>query len=193
MELEDRLKAANASPDELKAAHEVVTTAMVAYSRAGYDPMEASVPHDTKYAHRMHGGLLSHSVAQDWHEAVNEWAYDRVCGYSRHQLVCDLCLCTKVQYWFRIRNVITGRSMTIGSECIQNWHSPGIVTAIEYDRKKLVKEQQKERRIADLEQAALADPWLASRLPSLRKKIEKYGRVFDEAADRVKAALKGTA
>lgn len=189
LEREDDLKAREAPEAELTAARAAVVAAMLAYDKAGFDPMEARIPHDKRYAVRMHGGLLARSEAQDWHEAVQEWTYGRQCGYSQHELVCDLCLCSKVKYWFVITNRVNGKQMQIGSECIQNWHSPGIVTAIEFDRKGLEKAQKKALRADELERAAKLDPWLQERLPKLRRTVEKYGKVFDEAEDRVRAAL----
>ncbi|MCD0175141.1 hypothetical protein IHN32_04140 [Deinococcus sp. 14RED07] len=189
LEHHDHLRKIKASPEDLDAALKATWKAMAAYSEAGHDPLEASVPHNRNYAIRMHGGLLVASQAQEWHEAVREWRYTRRCGRSPHVKTCELCGCTKVQYWFEIRNTVTDRTLVIGSECIQNWHSPGIVTAINYDRKQLEKVHKKELRLKELEQAAEKDPWLASRLPKLRATVEKYGKVYDEAECRVRAAL----
>lgn len=186
---EDHLLKSKAAPAALAAAREAVTDAMVAYDAAGFDPLEASVPHARTYAVRMHGGLLRHSVAQEWHEAVQEWTYGRSAGRSMTALVCDLCGCLKVHYWFELTNKVTGQTIRVGSECIQNWHSPGIVTAINFDRKRLEKAHKRELRLQDLEKAAESDAWLRARLPKLRQTIEKYGKVFDEAEDRVRAAL----
>ncbi|GHG37701.1 hypothetical protein GCM10017784_35180 [Deinococcus indicus] len=190
LEHEDHLRKIKASPDDLEAARRATGEAMSAYDEAGFDPLEASVPHNRTYAVRMHGGLLRHSVAQEWHEAVKEWRYGRNAGRSTTTLICDLCGCMRVQYWFELTNKKTGRTIRIGSECIQNWHSPGIVTAINFDRKGLEKAHRRELRLNELEKAAETDEWLRARLPKLRQTIEKYGKVFDEAEDRVRAALR---
>lgn len=189
LEHEDALQTRKASEEELRVAREAVLDAMCEYDKTGFDAMEAGTPHDKRYARRLHGGLLSFSHAEEWHEAVSEWRYTRLCGHSPHDTVCDLCGCSHVRYWFAIENRVTGRRLKIGSQCIQNWHSPGVLTAIEFDRKRLEKEHKRELRLEELEKAAQIDPWLRARLPKLRRTVEKYGKVYDEAEDRVRAAL----
>lgn len=167
-------------------ARQATLTAMAALDATGHDPMEAVIPHDGRYAQRMHDGLLARSVAQDWWTAVKEWTYARTCGHSPHALVCELCGCSSVRYWFDLVNRKSGKTMRIGSECIQNWHSPGVMTAIAYDRKRLVGEVARQKRLDELHLAALVSPWVRKNLADFEAGIEQYGKLRPKAAKIVK-------
>lgn len=185
MERQDRARK-EGSAEQKEEARRAVLEAMSALDATGHDPMEASVAHGLGYSLRMHDGLLRRSVSQDWWSAVKEWHYDRGYGYSLYPLTCELCGCSSVRYWFDLINRVNGKGMRIGSECVQNWCSPGLMTAIAYDKKRMVSAVARQKRLDELHLAAQVSPWVRRHLADFKAGIERYGKLRKGAAKIVK-------
>jgi len=81
--------------------------------------------------------LLKNSSSPDIEEAMMEWE-DNGLPYKCEGGSCELCDKTPIKYRFPIKNRITGKPLTVGSECIYNYLQIDGYEGPEILRKKLV-------------------------------------------------------